>query len=86
MLIPEQCFDAWSLDFLSGLPSSRGYNTIYTFINKFTNFVRFIPCFKGEGALSTPECTNLLFSNIVRLFGVPKMILHDHDSRFISNF
>ena len=45
-----------------------------------------IPCFKGEGALSAPECANLFFSNIVRLFGVPKMVLHDHDSRFTSNF
>ena len=26
------------------------------------------------------------FSNIVRLFGVPKIVLHDHDSRFTSNF
>ena len=45
-----------------------------------------IPYFKGEGALSTPECANLFFSNIVRLFVVPKIVLHDHDSRFTSNF
>ena len=45
-----------------------------------------IPCFKGEGALSTPECANLFFSNIVRLFGGLKIVLHDCDSRFTSNF
>ena len=45
-----------------------------------------IPCFKGEGVLSTPECADLIFSNIVRLFGVLKMVLHNHDSKFTSNF
>ena len=67
-------------------PYSQGYNTFYTCIDKFTKFVHLIPCFKGEGAPNIPECTNLFFLNIVRLFGVPKMVLHDHDSRFTSKF
>ena len=73
------------MDFISGLPSSNDYNAAFTFINKFTKFVRLIPCFKGEGALSATECDDIYFSNIVRLFGIPKMVLHDHDSRFTSN-
>ena len=48
--------------------------------------MRLFPCFKGEGALSTPECANLFFSRIIMLFGVPKMILHDRDSRYTSSF
>ena len=59
---------------------------LYTCIDNFIKFVRFIPCFKGEGALSTPECANLFFSNIVRLFGIPKMVLYNRDLRFTSNF
>ena len=42
------------MDFISGLPSSQGYNKIYTFIDKFTKFAQLIACFKGEGALSAP--------------------------------
>ena len=86
MPIPEQHFDVWSMDFISGLYSSQGYNNIFTCIDKFTEFVHLISCFKGKGALSAPKCANLFFSNIVRLFGVPKMVLHDYDSRFASNF
>ena len=86
MPIPEQCFDVWSMDFISGLPNRQGYNTIYICISKFSNFVRLILCFKGEGELSTLECAKLFFSNIVRLLGVPKMVLYDYDSRFTSNF
>ena len=61
--------------FISGLPSSQGYNTIYTCIDKFTKFVWFIPCFKGKGALSAPEYASLFFYNIARLFGAPKMVV-----------
>ena len=86
MPIPEQHFDIWSMDFISGLPSSQGCNTICIYIDKFTKFVHLIPCSKGEGALGTPECATIFFWNIVRLFGVLKMVFHDHDSRFISNF
>ena len=86
MSIPEQCFDVWSMDFISRLPISQGYNIIYTCIDKFTKFVRLISCFKGKGALSVPEWANLLFYCIFRLFGVWKIVLYDRDSRLISSF
>ena len=72
------------MDFISGQPSSKGYYTICTCIDKFTKFVRLISCLKGEGVLSTPEHANLFFSTIVQLFGVPKTVLYDHDSWFTS--
>ena len=59
---------------------------MYTCIDKLTKFVCLILCFKAEGAFSVPECGNLFSSNIVKLFGIPKMVLHDHKSRFTSNF
>ena len=60
----EQCYDTWSIDFISELPKSQGYNTI----DKFTKFMQLIPFSNGEGALSAPESANLFFSNIIRLF------------------
>ena len=73
------------MDFISGLLNSQGHNTIYNCIDKFTKFVRLIPCFKGQRALSALECANIFFFNIFRLFGVRKKMLHDRDSRFTSN-
>ena len=61
MLIPEQHFDIWSTDSISALPSSQGYNTIYTCIDNFIKFVYLIPCFKLKGALDALECGNLFF-------------------------
>ena len=86
MPVSEQRFEVWSMDFISRLPSSQGYNPIYTFIDNLTKFVRLIPCFKGKGALGAPKCTIFFFLNIVRLFGIPKIVLHDRNSRFRSNF
>ena len=79
---PAQDFNVWSMHFISGLPSSQVYNTSYTCIEKLTKFVRLIPCFKGEGALSAPKCINLLSSNIIRLFDVPKMVFYDGNPRY----
>ena len=72
------------MDFTSGLPSCQGYNTIYTYIDKFIKFVRLIP-FKGEGHSGHVNML-IFFCNIVRLFGVKKIVLYGHDSRFTSNF
>ena len=48
--------------------------------------MQFIPYIKGEGPVNALECANLFFLNIVRLFGIPKTVLYDGDSRFSSNF
>ena len=48
--------------------------------------MQLIPYFKDEGAFSAPNCASLFISKIVRLFGVLEIMLHDCDSRFISNF
>ena len=81
MIVPEHQFNVWSIDISSGLPSSQGYDIVFACIYKFTKSVRLIPCFKGEGALSATECANVFFSHIVRLFGVPKIVLYEHDKR-----
>ena len=86
MLIAEQCSDVWSINFISGKPSGQGYNTIFTCIDKFIKFAQIVLCFKVRRALSAPERANLFFFNIIRLFGIPKMVLHDRDSRCMSNF
>ena len=58
----------------------------FPILKLFTKFVQLIPCFKGEGALSVPKCANFFSSNIVMLFGKPKMVLCNRDSRFMSKF
>ena len=44
-----------------------------------------IPCTMGEDKLSAAQVAKLLFENIVRFFGIPKELVHDHDPRFTAH-
>ena len=54
------------MDFITSLPVVDGFNAIYTCEDKFSKYVRLIPCFVGEGSLSASECAKLFFTNVVR--------------------
>ena len=51
-----------------------------------TKFVKLISVSIGEGALSAPDVALLFFEHVVQLFGIPPVVLHDHDARFTTNF
>ena len=74
------------MDFITDLPPCGGFNGIYTCVDKLTKFVKLIPVSIGEGALSAPEVARLFFEHVVRLFGIPHVVLHDRDARFTAHF
>ena len=53
---------------------------------KYSKLTRLIPVFAGAGELAAPEVAKLFFENVVCLFGVPAMVLHDRDPRFTASF
>ena len=57
-----------------------------TVVCKFSKFTRLVPCFMGGGALGAPEVARLFFDHVVRLYGVPQVVLSDRDPRFTSEF
>ena len=65
------------MDFIIDLPLCIGCNAIFTCVDKQTKYVRLVPCFVGEGALSAQVMAQLFFEHVVRIFGVPQVILHD---------
>ena len=77
--IPNERFTFWTMDFITSLPTDRGYNAVFTCVDKLMKLVRLIPCFMGEGELSAEATARLFYENVVRLYGVPKAILHDRD-------
>ena len=78
-------FEVWSMDFITNLPMSNGFNTIFTCVDALTKYTQLTPCFVGEGRLSAPSVARLFFDAVVRLFGCPRKVLHDRDPRFTSN-
>ena len=84
--IPCECFEEWSMDFITVLPLCGGFNGIYTFFDKLTKLVKLLPILIGEGALSAPEVAHLFFEHIVQLLGIPHIALHNCHAHFTAHF
>ena len=70
------------MDFVTNLPeSSRGYDAIFSIVDRFTKYVRFIPC---RSNISAVEVAQLFFENWVCRYGMPVKIISDRDVKFTS--
>jgi len=72
-----------SLDFITGLPASHGFDALLTVTDLFTKAVKLIPCKKTTSA---EETAALYFNHCYTTFGLPTKLISDRDSRFTSKF
>jgi transposase InsO family protein len=82
--ILEWKWEEIGMDFIVGLPRTQaGYDSIWVIVNQLTKVAHFIPV---KTTYSGAKLTELYMSQIVRLHGVPKKIVSDRGSQFISKF
>lgn len=73
-------FSHVTMDFVTNLPVSvRGYDCIFTVVDRFSRLVRFIPCMTASNA---EDIAGLFFEHWVCKFGVPSKIISDRHVRF----
>ncbi|XP_074297160.1 uncharacterized protein LOC141627849 [Silene latifolia] len=82
--VAEWTWESISMDFIVGLPrSKKGNNMIWVIVDRLTKPAHFIPM---KDTWSKAELAKAYRKNVLKLYGIPKDIVSDRDSRFISKF
>lgn len=81
--IPEQIWDEVSMDFITCLPKSRGFEAVLVVVDRLSKYNHFIPLKHPYTARVVAE---VFVKEVVRLHGIPTSILSDRDPIFISSF
>ena len=80
--IPYQPWEQISMDFITDLPKVNGYTQCWVIVDRFTKMAHFIPL-KNRKA---KELAVLFVKEVWRLHGLPKSVVSDRDSVFMSTF
>eukprot|EP00736_Rhodelphis_marinus_P000720 Rmarinus@m.14725 len=79
--IPRGPWESISMDFITGLPESRGKTGILTVVDRFSKTAYFVPI---NGEETTRDVAEILFRSVVAYRGFPKDIVSDRDPKFTS--
>lgn len=71
------------MDFITGLPKVQGNDCMYVVVDRLTKYAHFFPIAANYMA---SQVADLFFREVFRLHGLPKTIVSDRDSRFMSSF
>jgi hypothetical protein len=82
--VSEWKWEEIAIDFIVGLPRTQsGYDSISVIVDRLTKVAHFIPV---NTTYPGPQLAELYMSRIVCLHGVPKKIVSNRGTQFISKF
>ena len=81
--VPDGAWQVISLDFVEGLPKSKGMYVILVVVNTFSKYSHFLALAHPFTAAGVAK---LFFDNIYKLHGLPDSIISDRDKIFTSLF
>ena len=74
--IPIAPWEDLTMDFVEGLLSLEGFDTIMVVVDRFTKFAHFIPL---SHPFHATQVARAFWDNVVKLHGVPASIVSDRD-------
>lgn len=83
LTIPTDAWSVISLDFIEGLPKSKGKDVIQVVVDKLTKYCHLIPL---SHPYTTSKVAQEMVDNVIKLHGVPSVIISDKDTIFLSAF
>lgn len=79
--VPTDKWKTITLDFMTHLPESQGYDAILVVIDKLTKRHRIFPT---RSDCTAQDIAQLMLDNIIKIHGIPTKIISDRDSKFTS--
>ena len=80
--VPMRAWEFIGVDFIMFLPvTSKGFDAICVFARHFTKMVHLVPC---HSTITGAEFAKLFRRHIFRLHGLPKTIVSDRGTQFVS--
>jgi hypothetical protein len=82
--VPTYPFETVYMDWITGLsPTTEGYDSIFVFVCDLSGMVHLQAAHTSDTSAIT---VRHLLNNVVRLYGLPKVIISDRDVRLTSKF
>jgi hypothetical protein len=81
--IPQRRWASVSMDFITGLPESKGSNTLLVMVDRLTKMAHFVPTTE---TVTAEGLATLVQDNLFRLHGLPENFVSDRDKLFTSQF
>ena len=81
--IADAPWQSITMDFIVKLPQKEGYDSILVVVDRFTKMAHFIPT---QETCTAGQLAALLWKEVFKLHGLPRDIVSDRGSTFMSKF